>query len=367
MDKLTKLTLRGFKSIRELKDFEFRHLNVLIGANGAGKSNFISFFKMLNWMTPSPGNLQYIIGHWGGANSLLFLGAGVTPQIEVHMTFGSEIGINEYCMRLFYAALDTLIFADEKYRYSRIGPGTAPWKSLESGHRESRMISLAETGDKTARVILAILRNCAAYQFHNTSETARIRQRWPVEANEFLKEDGANLAPFLFRMQNSFPKHYSRILETIREIVPFFGDFVLEPDNGSTYLRWRERGTDMVFGAHQASDGNLRMMSLVTLLLQPEELMPSVLIIDEPELGLHPFAINIIAGLIKSCSKKSQVILATQSMTFIDYFEPEDIIVVERSGLESQFKRLDPDRLKEWQAQYSLAELWEKNVIGGRP
>lgn len=368
MNMLTKLELHGFKSIRHLTDLALQPLNVLIGANGSGKSNLIAFFKLLSWMTASPGNLQFYIGKSGGANALLHDGAAVTSQIEASLTFETEAGTNEYAMRLFHAAPDTLIFAEEKYRSSQHSfGGTDNWTSLDAGHREAHIIDMAESGNATAKTILWLLKTCVVYQFHNTSDTARIRQRWGLDDNRFLKEDGANLAPFLLRLRDTQPKVYQRTVATIRQIAPFFADFVLEPTDGRVILQWQERESDMIFGPHQASDGTLRMMALVSLLLQPTEDLPAVVILDEPELELHPYAINIIAGLLKSVATHTQVILATQSMTLLDYFDPEDIIIVDRPGRESVFKRLDAEKLQEWLEEYTLAELWEKNVIGGRP
>ena len=366
---LTKLELSGFKSIRTLTDLTLGKINVLVGANGSGKSNLISFFKLLNWMTPSPGNLQLHIGKTGGAHTLLHDGPDVTPQMVASMTFATDAGCNQYYMRLFHAAEDTLIFADEKFRFSRRGWSTqADWISVGSGHRESKLVEYGlPYGEETARTILKFLKQCVVYQFHNTSETARMRQKWSVGDNRFLKEDAANLAPFLYRLRESRSDEYLRIVETIRQIAPFFADFVLEPEDDSIMLQWRELGSDVIFGPHQASDGTLRAMALITLLLQPEEDLPAVVILDEPELGLHPYAIHIVAGLLRSISNHVQVILATQSMTLIDHFDPEDIIVVDRAKRESTFTRLDRGRLKDWLDEYSMAELWEKNVIGGRP
>lgn len=365
---LTKLDLHGFKSIRHLTDFKLDSINVFIGMNGAGKSNLISFFRLLNWMTPSPGNLQFHVSKAGGANALLHEGVGTTPHLQASLVFETAAGTNEYAMRLSYAAQDTLIFADEKYRFSRSSYGTmADWNMLGAGHREARLIEEGARGEMTARTILRLLKGCVVYQFHNTSETARIRQRWDVHDNRLLKEDGANLAAFLLRLRESQPRSYSRIVETIRQITPFFADFELVPQDGTLLLQWRERNSDLVFGPHQASDGTLRVMALVSLLLQPEEDLPTVIILDEPELGLHPYAITIIAGLLRSISTTTQVILATQSLAFVDHFDPEHIIVVSRPERESIFTRLDPERLKDWLAEYSLSELWEKNVIGGRP
>ena len=319
-------------------------------------------------MTPPPGNLQFQIGRMGGANAILHDGAAVTPQLEAKLTFHTNRGVNEYNMRLFHAAPDTLIFADERFRFSpKDLTTTATWTALGAGHQEAKILDRAAVGNRTAQTILQLLKNCVVYQLHNTSDTARIRQKWDKNDGRLLKEDGANLAPFLYRLRQSKPRHYSRILETVRQAAPFFADFVLESEADTLLLQWRERNSDVVFSPNQASDGTLRFIALCSLLLQPEEELPDLVILDEPELGLHPGAIAILAGLLKSVSTHTQVILATQSMTLVDYFDPEDMIVVDRSGRQSAFRRLEPARLTDWLDEYSLGELWEKNVIGGRP
>ncbi|WP_374881580.1 AAA family ATPase [Microseira sp. BLCC-F43] len=365
---LKKIEIQGYKSIRNL-NIELKKINVLIGANGAGKSNFISFFKLLRWMMQNPGQMQLFVAQSGGANAFLFDGSEVTSQIKAELSFATDSGRNDYFMRLFHAASDTLIFAEEKYRFSSSSyDSLADWISLDSGHRESRLIEKANQGDKTARFIVSLIqKDCVVYQFHNTSDTARIKRRWDINDNRYLKEDAANLAPFLWRLREYEPKSYLRIVATIRQIAPFFADFVLEPVGNSVILQWQEYKTDTIFSSHQASDGTLRTMSLIALLLQPESQLPDAIILDEPELGLHPYAINIIAELMQSISHITQIILATQSTNLIDYFEPEDIIVVERRERESLFRRLDTERLHEWLEDYSLSELLQKNVIGGTP
>jgi predicted ATPase len=247
------------------------------------------------------------------------------------------------------------------------------WTILEPGVAEANINVSAEKGEPTARAIRGLLRQCIVYQFHNTSTTARIKQRWNKDDGRFLKEDGGNLGPFLLRLKESAQVSYSRIVGTIRQAVPFFSDFVLEPINGSLLLQWREIGCDMVFSSYQAADGMLRFFALVALLLQPEEDIPYVLIIDEPELGLHPQAIELVAGLLRSVSRKRQVFIATQSTLFVDQFRPDDIVVVNRINRVTEMKRLEPSDLKDWLKDfeggrgYSLSELWEKNVVGGGP
>lgn len=135
-------------------------------------------------------------------------------------------------------------------------------------------------------------------------------------------------------------------------------------------LRWTDVSpNDYVLLPEQFSDGTIRYIALATLLLQPKETMPNVIIIDEPELGLHPFAIIQLAEMIKEASINTQVIIATQSPGLVDEFEANQITIIERDeDSESTLARkLDEEELSEWLTNYSLSELWNKNVLGGRP
>src|SRR6266446_1559849 len=360
--RLAKITLRGFKTIRDLANFEPKSLTVLIGPNGAGKSNFISFFRLTSRALAPPGQLQFYVEKQGGASAALHQGASVTQQIEAVLTLTTGRARNEYGFRLFHASGDTLIFADEWFLYEPHGQHRQP-RNLGAGHREAQLIGRPGT----AAVIGGMLRRIIVYQFHNTSETARIRNKWDASDNRYLKEDGANLGSFLHRLEISQPEYYARIVDTIRLVLPFFATFELYPESGSVLLRWREIGSDHVFNVPQASDGMLRAMALIALLQQPERDLPDVLILDEPELGLHPYAIEVLAGLIHSASTHVQVMVATQSVSLIDRFEPDDIVVTHRSDRETSFRRLSSAELTEWLETYTLSELWEKNVVGGRP
>jgi len=367
--KLTNLTICGFKTIRELRDFQPGPINVLIGANGAGKSNFVSFFRLLGAMLGSPGDLQNHVAVSGGAHALLHRGPETTREMQASVDMETGLGDIEYQFRLSYAAGDTLIFADERMRLRPVAPAPdTPWIELGTGHREARLVEGGGGRHPTAGTLLSLLLNqCVVHQFHNTSPTARIRGKWPVTDSRLLKEDAGNLAPVLLRLREQDPEYYRRITETLRLIMPFFADFELHAHHGAVLLQWRERGSDLIFDVSQASDGMLRTMALVTLLGQPLGNQPAILILDEPELGLHPYAINIVAGLLRAASLHTQVIVATQSTAFVNCFEPEDIVVVNRTGMESTFERLSAEKLKDWLDEYSLSELWEKNVIGGRP
>jgi len=365
---LRRVTLQGFKSIKEM-DLELRPLNVLIGANGAGKSNLVSFFKMLNEMMA--GRLQQYIGTSGRAHSFLHFGPKVTAQIEARLEFEVGNGVDIYAMRLFHAAGDTLVFADETLSFLQTGYTNPKLVPLGAGHEETRIAQEAEEGEPTAKVFRHLLNQCRVYHFHDTSATARVRQYGYAGDNRWLMPDAGNLAALLLRLrEENGGAVYQRIVSTIRLVAPFFDDFDLEPagpNKKDIILNWRDKGSDQIFGPHQLSDGTLRAMCLVTLLMQAEDELPELIVVDEPELGLHPYALNVIASLFKKASHHTQVLISTQSRSFLDSFDPEDVVVVNRQGRESQLSRLDPGQLEAWLEEYSLGEIWEKNIIGGGP
>jgi predicted ATPase len=355
---LQKIKVAGFKSIREI-EVAFTKINVLIGANGAGKSNFIQFFRLL--ISLSNNRLQFYLRKNGGANALLHYGVKTTEKITTHLCFNTSHRNGIYGFTLSLAQANTLII--EEY--------TQP--SLTLGIGEESRFFLNEQQSDQSNIFQAMreeIEQFRVFHFHDTSETAYLRSHCDINNNRFLFQNGSNLAAVLYRLQKTQHAYYERIVKTIRQIAPFFEDFVLEPLLMSPHeieLRWLARDSDYEFGPHQLSDGTLRTMALITLLQQPEADLPSLIILDEPELGLHPYAISLIAALIRSASVSTQVLLATQSTHLLDHFEPEEVIVVEQQQGISLFKRLEPKKLTTWLEEYALSELWEKNVIGGSP
>ena len=367
MEMLKRVVLSGFKSIKSM-DLELKPLNVLIGANGAGKSNFVSFFKMLNEMIG--GRLQQYIATSGRAHSVLHYGPKVSTRVETRLEFDVEDGLATYELALFYTAGDALMFNDEILGWKEASVADPP-TPIGGGHQETCLRARADGGNRIAKTVRHFLNNCRVYHFHDTSSTARVQQFCYIGDNRPLLPDGGNLAAFLYRLQNQDQGFaYHRIVSVVRTIAPYFDDFVLEPDSANPkdiILNWRERESDVLFGPHQLSDGTLRAIFLISLLLQPEEDLPRLIIVDEPELGLHPFALNVIASLVEMASNHCQVLVSTQSSPFLDNFDPEDVIVVDRKGKESIFTRPSPSMLDSWLDEYSLGEVWEKNVIGGGP
>ena len=358
MTRLARLSVRGFKSIRELENFELTTLNVLIGANGAGKSNFISLFRMLAEMLDQ--RLQLYVKTENGPDALLFGGRKKTQQLDVELYFGR----NGYHFALAPAA-NQLVFSTEETYFA--GDYATARPKLGSGHTEAKLPTL-ET-DSIAEYVLPAVRSWRVFHFHDTSASAKVRLAQPLRDNLRLKPDASNLAPFLRLLRQKHPGNYSAIVETVRMVAPFFGDFVHRDDPDERIeLEWLEvDDPDTPRGPLQLSDGTLRFICLTTLLLQPVQLQPDMILVDEPELGLHPYALAVLGSLLQQASEHKQLIVSTQSVELVNQMAPEDVIVTERRDGASVFHRVDGERLKEWLEEYALGELWKMNVVGGRP
>jgi predicted ATPase len=351
------IRIQNFKSIRDSGNVEIRPLNVLIGANGVGKSNFISFFKFLNQLFEQ--HLQLYINQHGRADNLLYFGRKRSDFMGGEITFDNDWR-NKYEFKLVPDQNGNLIFAEEQ-----AGHKDSNWTFNRGGTMESQM----QIGDSWKLVYLRRhFSTFKIFHFHDTSSNSKVKQPSGSRDYAYFHEDGGNLAAYLFRLQEAHPTYFKIIERTVHSIAPFFDRFYLQPDeiNGEQiFLRWIEKGSEQLFTAHNLSDGTLRMICLTTLLLQPTP--PSTIIIDEPELGLHPFAIEKLAAMLKSASLKAQIIISTQSTNLLNHFEAEDVIVVDRQQEQSTFHRLDADELADWLAEYSLSDLWDKNLLGGRP
>lgn len=362
MPRLDRLDIHGFKSVRALDGFEPRALNVLIGPNGAGKTNFIDLFHMLASM--AEGRLQVFVAKQGGPDGLLFGGRRQTKRIEAEFRFGA----NAYGFSLVPAG-SRLVFDSETTRLSG-QDSRIRIHSLGSGHAESNLKDADEAGlDAFAPYVRKAIASWRVYHFHDTGVTAPMRQAHGLRDNLLLKPDGGNLGAFLRRLRERYPEHYRQIVDVVQQVAPFFGDFVYRKDIGdSIEVEWfHADDPDTVLGPRQLSDGTLRFICLSTLLLQPVELQPELILIDEPELGLHPAALTLVAEMLQHASDSRQVIASTQSPDLLSELDPEDVIVVNRSGGASTFMRLDGDDLREWLEEYGLGEIWKMNIFGGRP
>ena len=364
MPELDHITIRGFRSIASIDELKLGDINVLIGPNGSGKSNFIGVFAFLHAIRE--GQLQDYVAKAGGANRLLHFGVRNTKRLDLRVSFRDET--NQYAIQLAPTNLDGLTPIEETVFYWDKKNYKEPYEYALD--REGREAGIGNSKRGVAVYVRGLLDSWRPYHFHDTSTTSEMKKAANVNDNRFLRSDGSNLSAFLYYLSVKHPDSYRLIVDTVRQAAPFLRDFQLEPQllNPETIrLEWRHQGSDAYFDASALSDGTLRFIGLATLFLQPQIHRPSVILVDEPELGLHPYAITLLGSLVKHVAGETQVIVSTQSPLLLDQFEPENVLVADRVDGATQLSRLDAERLDSWLDDYSLGQLWEKNELGGRP
>ena len=366
---ITEISIRGYKSIERLDRLALRPLNVLVGANGAGKSNLLNLISLLTAIVNR--HLQRASQVEGGADALLHLGSRVTRELLMRIVLAGD----EFEIGLVPTTDDRLIVGHEEIREWG-GGHEAVISTGGSTNQESGLRSFGTSSDdplfppwNAARRVVRFLASITPYHFEDTSSVAGVRRRGGINDDEHLRPDASNLAAFLHRIRVTHPDHLRKIRDVVRLAAPFFDDFKLRPiptNPDMIQLEWTQQGTDYPFRPSQLSDGTLRFICLATALLQPDP--PAVMMFDEPELGLHPYALTLLATLFhEAADGPAQVIVSTQSATLLNEFDAEDVVVVERANGASTFRRLDPAALSEWLADYAVGDLWQKNLFGGRP
>lgn len=364
MPALEWITVEGFRSIGSIEKLRLTDVNVIIGANGSGKSNFISSFAFLHSIRT--GRLQEYVKRAGGADEILHYGRSTTDIIHFRLAFENEV--NQYDITLLPTANDGLLpFEEVAYFWNKdyASPLGEHIQSLggEAGisNHQSRRI---------ASYVRGHLDKWRLYHFHDTSADSPLKRTCDVNDNRYLRPDGSNLPAFLYMLKEKYPDNYKIIVSTIRDVAPFFDDFKLEPlvlNEDKISLEWTEVGHDKYMTVSSLSDGTIRFIALAALLLQPKDFAPSIILIDEPELGLHPYALTVLASMVRFATSHSQVILSTQSALFLDNFEPNEVLVADRVDGSTQIQRLSDETLSAWLDDYSLGQLWEKAEFGGRP
>lgn len=360
------ITIQGFKSIASIEKLPLRPINILIGPNGSGKSNFIGVFSFLHAIRE--GGLGNYVTAASGAEKILHFGSKTTKAIYVFLSFRGEI--NQYELRLSPTEDDSLFPSGESAYFWGAGH-PKPYQKILPGRQGGREAGISDpnlTG--VADWVRSRLGGWRLYHVHDTSSSSPMRKTAKIHDNQFLRPDGSNLAAFLYYLSERHKESYSLIQRVVQRVAPFFDDFQLRPlklKPDDIKLEWRHRNSDQYFDASSLSDGTLRFIALATLFLQPAIYRPSAILVDEPELGLHPYAIEMLASLIRQASVDTQVIASTQSSLLLDHFEPEDVLVANRIEGGTQISRLEKEPLSKWLDDYSLGQLWEKNEFGGRP
>ncbi len=361
MAKLDKLSIRGFKSIEKLEGFELQSLNVIIGANGAGKSNFVDFFRLLRAMVEQ--RFQAYVATHGPADGYFYNGVSFTKRIEVDLLFGD----NRYTFELETSSEGNILISEHTQYVPKGNLQGISYKVKESALPECK----DEQGITAQRgpnwYVWDSVSSWKVYHFHDTSMTAGMRREIGVDQSGVLQPDASNLAAYLLNLRNAHRRRYDLLCKTIRRIAPYFDDFDFHITEAApedrVRLRWRKKGTDYIFSPGHFSDGTIRFLCLAAALLQPDP--PETIVLDEPELGLHPEALSIFGGLVRSASAHTQIILATQSPVLVNEFEPEQVITVDLVDGATQFNRLDAGKLADWLNEFTVGELWQKGTIQG--
>ncbi len=358
---ITEVSASGFRSLRHIDKLQLPQLTVLIGANGVGKSSFLHFFEMLGWMLRDRKLQDYVVRR-GGGDDQLFMGSRMTPQINAEFSIAIGQSVNAYQFSMTHlSAGDSLLLTREAYRASEADAADSPWVNLSGFGKES---VLPDQGGAAARDICGLLRQSTTYQSHDTSANASLRQRWDVSGSVRLRPDGGNLAAVLLDLRENDAVRYRQLVQHIQRVFPTLEDFVLEPVAGKVLLRWRDRYSDKVFGAHLTSDGSLRLFCLMTPLCLPDDRLPAILFFDEPELGLHPHAITLISEMLKRVAQRRQVFVATQSPYMVDCFDLENIIVADASNGATTLKNLPRVQHQHWlDDDYLLSDIWLKTTL----
>ena len=364
-DGIQQIHIAGFCSLKDVV-LELGRLTLLIGPNGAGKSNLLQALRLIPLLRTR--SLQSYVADHGFGAALLHYGPKTTEAIEIGVLIRDQGSSYRYDARLAFASDDSLYFQTENVACLR--PDDS-WviSTLGGGHRESKLLE-ASPENQTVVAVNRWLGRMTFYHFHDTSAQSKLRTHARREDDRYPRSDGSNLAAYLLRLKESDQdderKSWQRINRHCRHIAPAIKELDPVAINDSVRLDWIDV-RDQRFGCHQFSDGTLRALALITVLSQPTAKLPRLISIDEPELGLHPSAIALIAELCRSISRHTQIILSTQSTELLDHFSADEVVVVESDHGETRLTRLSSDALQRWLDDYSLSELYNKGVIGGKP
>ena len=375
--KIESIKIQGFRSLADVELTDLPNAAVLIGPNGSGKSNVFLFLEMLRQMLRYRRLGEFVARH-GGADDQLFGGSAVTSTLSGELQLSASNGHYFHKFSLPYVQPDQFFVERESIDFV---PSTHPGpmgRLTFNRDTESGLLDLYEVDESSNDVvnkelvqalneIREFFGSLAFHQFHNTDFNSNIKKSWDITDSVRLRPDGGNLAAVLYRLEQEDTKRYDYICNLINRILPTFDRFDLEESYGKVLLRWKAVGSDKTMGAHLTSDGSLRYFCLVTLLNLPEEMLPSVILLDEPELGLHPSAVGLVGAMIKRMSRHRQVIVATQSPLMLNEFDLGEVYVFDLKDGQTRVHRPDEEGLKNWVEEYSTGEIWLTNLIGGRP
>lgn len=390
-NKLSHLHVTGFRSFLD-QEIELRNLNVLIGSNGSGKSSLLDLFEILsragqqqlNNAIAERGGIDAVLT-WDKPTALFVLMRFAPTGFFIEETHGVDFellatkqGIGYRIVREIVTklpALRVLEMTDGRGTAQNMLTGGSGLQSPPNGGEltlaQIRDAQSYPTPDKVRRYLsnIAVYRGFDTYTGAPIRDAAFIGTQYADLPPTRLMDGGDNLTSVLYLMKND-PKYQDAFEEyesALRRAFPAFQELRFPPagGQGKTILSWKVSTTKRLVEASVLSDGMLRFMCLLAALYDPEP--PSLLCIDEPEAGLHPQLLRLLASVIRGASERIQIIITTHSADLLSYLKtPEAVMVVESKNGISELQRLDEERLKGWLEEYTLGELWEQGELGGR-
>jgi len=312
---LKSIRVKGYKLYDEI-NMELDKLNILTGSNGSGKSAFLSIFDMLHHLVI--GDFEIYVERQGGAAEILHGGPEKTKRIEIEVWFEDESTLNRdgYEVKLFLDH-NLLRIKEEAVLYQDKGQTSITRKVISIGcPTESKLPIWINKNKGRECYIYQDFLSSIIYHFCDTGWTSRMKTTVDIYQTDKLWWDGGNIAAYLYYLQRTYLEAYQGIVNTIRQVFEQFVDFHLVPyeraNPPTVRLKWIDQD-NRIRPPEALSDGTLRFICLSTLLLQPLPKMPSIILIDEPEIGLDPSAQEILREMIKNASKYRTVIIATHS------------------------------------------------------
>jgi len=387
------LQLQNFLSYgSEGEKIELQPLNVLIGTNASGKSNLIEAMGVLK---ATPTDLVAPIRQGGGISDFLWKGEKGTPTAKIEaildypertMPLRYQISFTAVGQRLevvdeaiedkaprnssesvpfFYYRYDDWgrpiinVIEDNEQQTRKLGhlrrKNIIPDQSILSQRKDpERYPELSYLGNKFADIGL--------YRNWQTGREAVFRKAQQTDLPEHpLLEDGGNLGLVLNNLQYQLGSR--QIIEKLQSFYEAAEELSIKIYGGTVQIFIRETGLTLPIPATRLSDGTLRYLFLIALLLDPTP--PPLICIEEPEIGLHPDILPVVAEMLIEASQRTQLIVTTHSDALVSALSPESVLICDRDDRGSHLRRLDPERLKKWLENYSLGDLWRSGEIGG--
>lgn len=356
MSGFQRLSVDGFRRLCGVNiDFKDRPLCVMIGANGSGKTSVLEVMSLL--AASAQGKLGDRISELGGIGAVLTAGRS---EMSFQLTAGSGAGPLQYDLSIETSGIGYSLKAEG---LAHIGRGTITLRAKvvsETGLSDARSL-LKPAADFRER-----LASSAYYHMLDVGPRSQVRLPQPMRPAKLPGKNGEDLVTCLYDMRETEPDAFETVEDSLRAAFPGFVQLTFPPvAAGTLAMIWRDRNFPTGFYSHQLSEGMLRFLWLATLL--QSSALPEVVLLDEPEVSLHPELLNLLAHQLREAAQRSQIIVATHSDRLVRFLKPEEVLVADltEEGL-AKLTWADSLDLEKWLDEYTLDEVWGIGRLGGR-